>query len=330
MCNCDWVLSVTKLLGNGDPHCVKPCYVNSNRMKTKLHIFLFGLWVTLLSCGQTSGNPNIAVIKSDTLQTGSDKKEEVRLEKKLELEENEFADSIMLAQVLQDAVRKASKNIDQNKLIEKYEVFVGSIPITVAINVDYHFTKYNPHLIIRISDPNTVFINIYSKGDNEFEQVLSYERWALVYTGDTIRDINGDGLKDFVVNWYGNTGCCLKAFSNVYLQRADGKTFSNGFEFINPTFSPQEQVVRGVCYGHPGETEMYKYKWNKDAVDTVEYIYYEKNDSGEKTGKLIVSNHPPYSDKHKVLKRLNFIPAEYRGIEGFDWFTDNLVTNGNR
>ena len=40
------------------------------------------------------------------------------------------------------------------------------------------------------------------------------------------------------------------------------KTISNNFEFINPTFSPKEKIIRGVCYGHPSETEMYKYKWN--------------------------------------------------------------------
>ena len=91
-----------------------------------------------------------------------------------------------------------------------------------------------------------------------------------------------------------------------------------------------ELTVRGVCYGHPGETEMYKYKWNKETVDTVEYIYYEKNDKGEKTGKLIVSNNLPYSNNHKILKRLNYVPAEYREIEGYDWFTDNLNENGNR
>lgn len=106
--------------------------------------------------------------------------------------------------------------------------------------------------------------------------------------------------------------------------------FSGSFEFINPTFSPEEQIIRGVCYGHPGETEMYKYKWNKETVDTVEYIYYEKNDKGKKTGKLIVSNNLPSRHNYKVLKRLSYMPDEYKRIEGYDWFTDNLQNGGNR
>ena len=144
------------------------------------------------------------------------------------------------------------------------------------------------------------------------------------YVNDTIRDINGDKIKDFVVNFYGVNGCCLKAFSNVYLLRSDKKMFSNVFEFINPTFSPKEKIIRGVCYGHPGETELYKYKWNGEQVDTIEYVSYEMNDKGRKTGKVIISKDLPYSDSNGTIKRLNSVPSEYREIYGYDWFTGNL------
>ena len=65
------------------------------------------------------------------------------------------------------------------------------------------------------------------------------------YVNKTIQDINGDDIDDSVVNWYGNTGCCLNAFSNVYLLRTDQKTFSNNFEFMNPTFYPKKKIIRG-------------------------------------------------------------------------------------
>ena len=120
-----------------------------------------------------------------------------------------------------------------------------------------------------------------------------------------IQNINRDLLKDFVVNWYGNTGCCLKAFSNVYLLRTAQKTFSNNFEFINPTFSPKEKIIRGICYGHPGETEMYKYKWNHEKVDTLEYISDEKNEQGAKIGKVIVAADQPHGSNLKILKRIH-------------------------
>lgn len=291
-------------------------------MKPTLNILTLGLLLTLVSCGQPNGKKEISVVTIDTLQTSLDKKEQERLEKRKEIEEQNFADSLRLDKVLQDAIKIANQNIDKNKFIEKYEVLPDSIPVSVEINLDYHFTKTNPHLIIKRSEPSAIYIDIYTKAENQFKKVISHEQWTMTYVNDTIRDINGDGVNDFVVNWYAASGCCLKAFSNVYLLRQDKKAFSVNFEFINPTFSPEEQIIRGVCYGHPGETEMYKYKWNGEKVDTLEYVSYERNEKG-KTGKIIISTDRPYGDKFKILKALNSVPKEYKKIEGYDWFTGN-------
>ena len=65
---------------------------------------------------------------------------------------------------------------------------------------------------------------------------------------------------------------------------------------------------------------MYKYKWNHETIDTLEYISYEKNEQGEKTGKVIVSTSQPNGRNFKVLERLNSVPNEYIKIEGYDWF----------
>lgn len=239
----------------------------------------------------------------------------------MKIEEQEKIDSLRLEKVLKDALMVANQNINKDKFTYEYEVTPDSIPVKVEINSGFFFTNANPHLIIRRNEPSAIYIDIYFKSGNKYEKVVSHEQWSLTYVNDTIRDINGDGLKDFVVNWYGASGCCLKAFSNVYLIRQNQKEFSNNFEFINPTFAPKEKIVRGVCYGHPGETEMYKYKWDRENVDTLEYVSYEKNDKGEKTGKILITNKAPYGDKFKVLKRLNNVPSEYKEIEGYDWFT---------
>lgn len=291
-------------------------------MKTIRHILTLGLLTAFFSCGQPNDKKNTAIVKTDTLQTSLDKKEKERLEKRKKIKEEDFADSLRLEKVLRDALKIANQNISKDKFIEKYEVSPDSIPMHVEINLDYHFTKTNPHLIIRRSEPSAVYIDIYSKSDREFKKVVSHEQWTMTYVNDTIRDINGDGLNDFVVNWYGSSGCCLKAFSNVYLLQQDKKAFSMNFEFINPTFAPKEKIIRGVCYGHPGETEMYKYKWNGEKVDTLEYVSYERNKNG-KTGKIILSIGRPYLNKYKTLKILNSVPIEYRKIEGYDWFTGN-------
>ncbi|AWH85962.1 hypothetical protein HYN59_12965 [Flavobacterium album] len=238
------------------------------------------------------------------------------------------ADSIAFDGILQDALKLADKNISKNNFSKKYNVVSeadGSPIVEVEINLGYHFTKTLQHLVVRRKDPSTVYIDIFSKQNKKFKKVLSHEQWALEYTNDTIRNVNGDGYKDFIVNWYGSSGCCLKAFSNVYLLRADKQTFAKNLEFINPTFSPEEGIIRGVCYGQPGETEMYKYKWNGELTDTLEYVSYQIDDAGIKTGKVILSNGDSYSKKYKVIKVLNAVPQEYRKIGGYDWFTGNVV-----
>ena len=291
-------------------------------MKMTLHILTFGLLTIFFSCGQPNEKKKVAGVTTDTLQTNIDKKETERLEKRKQIEEQDNADSIRLDKILQNALKIANQNFNKDRFIKKYEVSSDSINVSVEINLDYYFTKASPHLIIRRDDPSAIYIDIYSKTDSKFEKVVSHEQWTMTYINDTIRDINGDELNDFVVNWYGSTGCCLKAFSNVYLLRHDKKAFSENFEFINPTFSPKVKIIRGVCYGHPGETEMYKYKWNGEKVDTLEYVSYERNEKG-KTGKIIISTDRPYGDKFKTLKVLNSVPTEYKKIEGYDWFTGN-------
>jgi hypothetical protein len=293
-------------------------------MKTTLHILTLVLLSTLVSCGQPNESQENTVVAIDTLQTALDKKDQESLEKRKEIEKQANIDSLMLDKVLKDALIISTQNINKGKFHKEYEATPDSeYTVKVDISLDNHFTKLHSHLIIRRHGPNAVYIDIYSRNDNNFEIVLSHEQWVLEYMNDTIRDINGDGINDFVVNWYGSNGCCLKAFSNVYLLRPDKQTFSNNLEFINPTFSPTEKVIRGVCYGHLGETEMYKYKWNGEKVDTLEYVSYEKNDKGLKTGKVVISTDRPYGDNFKTLRVLNSVPTEYKKIEGYDWFTGN-------
>lgn len=289
-----------------------------------LHTLIFGLLITVFSCRQPDEKTIITVVRVDSSQTTIHSKEQEPPAKRRKIDEQDIADSIRLDKVLQDALKIANQNIARNRFVKKYEVLPDSVPITVEINLGYHFSNTNPHLIIRRNEPSTVYIDVYSESDSEFKNVLSHEEWTMTYVSDTIRDINGDGIKDFVVNWYGSNGCCLKAFSNVYLIRQDKKSFSGNFEFINPTFSPKEKIIRGVEYGHPGETEMYKYKWIGEKVDTLEYVSFQKNDKGEKTGKILIHSNRKQGDPEKTLKVLNSVPTEYKKIEGYDWFLGDL------
>jgi hypothetical protein len=70
---------------------------------------------------------------------------------------------------------------------------------------------------------------------------------------------------------------------------------------------------------------MYKYRWNGENVDTVEYLYLQKTDDFKKTGKFVRSSQLSYSSevqaKYQVIDE---VPKEYTKIFGFDWFMGNM------
>lgn len=237
-------------------------------------------------------------------------------------EDQDYRDSARFDKLLEEALQLATVNIGKDIFSDKREIIMDdSSSATVEISSGFHFSETTVHLIVRRSTPNDIFIDLYTKEGRKYIKAGHHKQWLMEYLNDTIFDVNGDKLKDFVVNAYGANGCCLKAFSTVYLSRPDHRSFSNEFWFINPTFSPKEGKIRGVCYGHPGETAMYTYRWDKDNVDTVEYISFQKNDEGIKTGKLIISKERPDGRIITAVKVLNDVPAEYQRIEGYAWFT---------
>lgn len=291
--------------------------------KNLKNIFLI-LSFVLISCNKKSDKRSIENISSDTTNRKVENPEQTRIEKRKKIEEENKKDSVFNEKILLEALRKVElkKNLVNYK--SKYQTAYNNDfgVVTVEIDYDFHFSNKNKHLIIRRLGPAKVLIDIYLKKNNVFKKVISHDQWSITYVNDTIKDVNGDNKKDFIINWYGASGCCLKAFSNVYLQRKNA-AFSKDFEFINPTFSSKDKTIIGVCYGHPGETELYKYQWNKESVDTIEFIYFEKNFKGEKTGKYISSNKPPNCEKLKKERKINSLPKEYLHIEGIDWFIGN-------
>lgn len=229
-------------------------------------------------------------------------------------------DSLRQEFELKSMLMMAQKNIDKDSFSINDQSDNTENPTNFDLQYGNHFTSSIKHLIVRRSDPGMFYFDIFAVSRGQFVKVASHQNSALTYQNDTIQDINGDGLKDFVVNWYGSSGCCLKAFSEVFLIQADKKTFGKQLQFINPTFSPIEKMVRGVCYGFPGETELYKYHFEGNRIDTIEYVAIERNKEHQKTGDILITNNRLHMDNVKILKRLKNVPQEYKKIEGYDWF----------
>lgn len=158
-------------------------------------------------------------------------------------------------------------------------------------------------------------VSLYLMQHQKWKPVLQREFEYAYFKGDSIFDVNGDGSPDLVLMSYPASGCCLANVHHVYLHLPNQGTFTPEYEFINPTFSPAEKLVRGVNYGHPGMTELYKYRWNGLRVDTLEWIQPFPPQS-----KTYVRTRPPLLHHPEKGSPVRSIPSEYRQVNGFDWF----------
>ena len=282
--------------------------------------------ILLISCGGAKTEKKQPAPKKDSSTVQSDSQRLKEIWKKNE--ESAKADSIRMVRVLQEALDTAWKYIKSPTFKKKFtSVPDGLYSVQIRLAMNNIISKDLKHLIVHMSQPIDEhvevpgeYINIYEKKDSGFKQVLAQMEWKLTYTDDTLQDVNGDGFRDLIINGYGSNGCCLKAYAEVYLYLPQTGTFSKEYFFINPTFSPKEKVVRGVSYGHPTETSLYKYKWNGAGLDTLEYISFEKDDKDKNTGKFIRSIVLNNNTETTKKERLNRPPSEYRNIFGYDWF----------
>lgn len=209
----------------------------------------------------------------------------------------QILDSINFDRTLRLGLRIANNKKDKNKFTLQSD--------SLTIRYGYLFTPNEKHLIIRRTFPIAVQTDIYKLQNNEFVNVCSKEMHPMAFIDDTIQDVNGDNLGDYLFHWYPMSGCCERNIYDVFLLNENGD-FTNEIEFINPIFSAKEKVVRGRRYGH--EAPLYKFKWNGFKIDTIEFVYFPSN---MKNGKYIKRKHENVNEKGEVLKKL---PEEYRKI----------------
>jgi hypothetical protein len=284
-------------------------------------IIKIGLLFIFCACAHRVNNSNSILTTEDTINTKLNQNEISREEKNNQIEEENRLDSLQLDSFLIEALDIAKQNIKSVNFFKEYEQPINSSFIaTTNLTIGHLFSNINRHLIIRRIVPWAVYIDIYQIKDNNFKSVINREQGSMTFINDTIKDVNGDGYKDFLVHWYPNSGCCRRDIYNVFLNQSDTGTFTLNYEFINPTFSPKEKVIRGVEYGHPGEVGLYKYKWNGFQVDTIEFIYPEQSDTINRF--YLKTNKPLYSKQNIKKEKLKTVPKEYHNIDSFEWFND--------
>lgn len=189
--------------------------------------------------------------------------------------------------------------------------------VKVEVKLGYLFSqRYKNLLIISMSNLETR-IYIYSSYGIDFKQLISKKYSNYSFPIYSIEDINDDGLKDFSINWYPASGCCRRNIYDLYLSTVD-KNFSREITLVNPTFYLQEKVIRGVTYGHPGLASLYKFKWNKQNLDTIEYIYPNLGDTLQIS--FLRTHERGYAITHNESNKLRSIPKEYNSVLDIGYF----------
>lgn len=295
-------------------------------MKKKRPLLISAFFLAVSSClifissCKESGTKDVTATndkKSNQLNANNQLPKQERLKQRAEENRN---DSIVQIKLLHQALSVSMKHIHSDHFKNEYEITPDdrSQNVVVSLTIGYLFSSKKRHLLIRRSNSWATYHNLYLIDGNDLKSVLAREEWDMTYINDTARDVNGDGFKDFLIHSYPSSGCCRRDVYNVYLSQENGDAFTNDYRFINPTFSPNEGIIRGVLYGHPGEVGLYKYKWNGLQVDTLEFIYPDQSDTVNRH--FFKTRSQLHSSKSIKRTTLKLVPKDYYGIESYDWF----------
>lgn len=238
---------------------------------------------------------------------------------KEQMKKQNIADSLELQELLAKALKYAVRHINS----AGYKKTIANPDSTDLSKLTFGrlFTDDGKYLIVEIrlhSLASSIDLYIWNGKHFAIIKQIELDAYDFDYLGSEIKDIDGDLFKDFTIYTYPMSGCCRRVVSWVYRYQQKGK-FSQQYEFLNPTFSPKEKLIRGIEYGHPGEVPLYKFKWNGLSIDTLEYIY-RADTLGKKFYRV---RHRFDNENPSTRKLLNTLPREYRKIESIEWFLMN-------
>lgn len=282
-----------------------------------IDLFIFTFFLLLYACNtkpMPEKEPETEEISIEDLPTEEPEEPEVP-EPVLNL------DSICLDSALKYALKVAQTTIaTKGKLEEYYEVRSAdsSRSVNVRIAMGHLFSRWQQHLVLQRRLGLDIRLDIFEWRNGRFKGVLTGEDDFMAYVNDTIFDANGDGAKDFLLIHHPPVGCGVCYVNSVYLNQPAQHTFTPRYDFLNPTFSPTERVIRGVRYNPhaDGDFPLYKFRWNGLKIDSVEYIYHDYKVKGQFIKVKYNPKRPPKSDSI----RLKTLPREYRNITYVDVF----------
>jgi hypothetical protein len=131
---------------------------------------------------------------------------------------------------------------------------------------------------------------------------------------DTLIDLNGDGFKDLLIEYYGAAGTGLKNRIHVYLydnSRKKLKSCEPLNYLANPAFYFDRKIVVGYYLGNGGGTAI-KLKWNGLRLDTLEHIDIDVINQGCAISfKLTSVDYITKRQSFKIVETMD-LPGEYK------------------
>lgn len=165
------------------------------------------------------------------------------------------------------------------------------------------------------------FIYVFRR-TNGFQPVLITTFDGCRYAGDTVLDADFDGHLDYLLKDYSCVGCCPRDYSYIYLFRNGTLDTLHVADVINAYFDHDHQTIQQMDYGHPPTLTLTKSRWRADTLQLLESI--SRNISLDTSARGYSQHQPPYWRQNHLTgieDYLNDVPAEYKGVYDFEWFT---------
>lgn len=274
-------------------------------LKSKVSILLLGTIICVNACqwkqnngsinnysGQQSTNATALVLDTAAQQPNN------TLE--TNLYETPYMDTVCIFALIKDKSKSFSYKNDT------LEVQYGNL-----------FSPKQKHLMIRFKarDYYSEFFWFYIPQKHQFERIFSYRQGLLTYQCYKIYDVNGDGLKDFAVQWHPASGGTDSY--NIYLLKRDEINFTDEFSFHDAYFDSKRRIVLEPQIGYG----IYKIKWkNRYILDTIQSVHYcDSPESYFSSDSVNIRNNckncflVDYT-KNKKVSFIDSIPAEYDSL----------------